>query len=115
MADLYTAERVIQDIDQLRRDLSGYHGQLVAYNDLRRHSENQRERIASLEALHATDTAKVASLCVENQKLRSWIKRLWHAARLMDANSHIEGMRLDDAFRAEFEVAMAALGVDLDA
>lgn len=47
------AEDVLQSIDQLRRDLSGYHGQLKAHNDLAKHCENQRKRIGELEGLYA--------------------------------------------------------------
>ena len=44
--------RVLTAIDQLRRDLSGYHGQLKAHNDLQTHCDRQRERIACLEGLY---------------------------------------------------------------
>lgn len=47
------ADDVLRDIDRLRRDLSGYHGQLKAHNDLQRHCDNQRERISELEGLYA--------------------------------------------------------------
>lgn len=47
------ADDVLRSIDQLRRDLSGYHGQLKAHNDLQRHCDNQRKRIAELEGLYA--------------------------------------------------------------
>lgn len=57
------ATDVLQAIDQLRRDLSGYHGQLKARDDLRRHCDNQRERIAQLEGLYAKTK-------FENDKLR---------------------------------------------
>ena len=61
------ATDVLQAIDQLRRDLSGYHGQLKAHNDLQRHCDHQRERIVELEAIHARDKA-------ENTKLRELVK-----------------------------------------
>ena len=57
------ATDVLQAIDQLRRDLSGYHGQIKAHDDLRRHCDNQRDRIAQLEGLYAKTKA-------ENDKLR---------------------------------------------
>lgn len=47
------ANDVLQAIDRLRRELSGYHGQLNAHNDLQRHCDNQRERISELEGLYA--------------------------------------------------------------
>ena len=56
------ATDVLQAVDQLRRDLSGYHGQLKAHNDLQRHCDHQRERIAELEAIHARDKAENAKL-----------------------------------------------------
>ena len=45
--------RVLTAIDQLRRDLTGYHGQLKAHSDLQVHCDRQRERIADLEGLYA--------------------------------------------------------------
>lgn len=52
------ADEVLQSIDQLRRDLSGYHGQLKAHDDLARHCENQRRRIGELEGLFAKAKAE---------------------------------------------------------
>lgn len=49
---------VLRAIDQLRHDLSGYHGQLKAHNDLQRHCDNQRERIAELEGLYEKTKAE---------------------------------------------------------
>ncbi len=72
---------VLRDIDQLRRDLSGYHGQLKAHNDLQRHCDNQRERITELEGLYAIvkqdrDAYKrqAEKFVVENVKLRELVK-----------------------------------------
>ena len=76
--------RILTAIDQLRRDLSGYHGQLKAHSDLQVHCDRQRERIADLEGLYAKakaerdETAMVFSkehdraefLMRENAKLR---------------------------------------------
>ena len=76
--------RVLTAIDQLRRDLTGYHGQLKAHSDLQVHCDRQRERIADLEGLYAKakaerdETAMAFSkehdraefLMVENAKLR---------------------------------------------
>ena len=56
------ADDVLHSIDQLRRDLSGYHGQLKAHNDLQRHCDNQRKRIGELEALYAGAKAEIAEL-----------------------------------------------------
>lgn len=64
------ATDVMCAIDQLRRDLSGYHGQLKAHNDLQRHCDNQRKRIVELEAIHARDKA-------ENDKLRELVRDMY--------------------------------------
>ena len=79
---------VLRDIDQLRRDLSGYHGQLKAHNDLQRHCDNQRERITELEGLYAIvkqdrDAYKrqAERFVVENVKLRELVRDLWPFAK----------------------------------
>ena len=64
------ATDVLQAIDQLRRDLSGYHGQLKAHNDLQAHCDHQRERIVQLEGLYAEAKA-------ENAKLRELFSSYW--------------------------------------
>lgn len=68
---------VLRAIDQLRRDLSGYHGQLVAHNELQRHCERQKEQLAALQAAHKPikderDLYKRQTdrLAAENAKLR---------------------------------------------
>jgi len=85
------ATDVLHAIDQLRRDLSGYHGQLKAHNDLQRHCDNQRKRIVELEGLYAKakaerdETAMAFSkehdraefLMRENAKLRELAKAAW--------------------------------------
>lgn len=76
------ATDVLRSIDQLRRDLSGYHGQLVAHNDLQRHCDNQRERLAALEGMYANVKSErnaykrqAERFVVENVKLRNLVKR----------------------------------------
>lgn len=64
------ADDVLRSIDQLRRDLSGYHGQLKAHNDLQRHCDNQRKRITELEGLYAEAKAENAKLRDELAKAR---------------------------------------------
>lgn len=78
---------VLRDIDQLRRDLSGYHGQLKAHNDLQRHCERQKEQLASLQAAHKLikderDAYKrqCSRLAAENAKLRELVDELWALA-----------------------------------
>lgn len=56
------ADDVLRSIDQLRRDLSVYHGQLKAHNDLQTHCDNQRKRIGELEVLYAKVKAEAAGL-----------------------------------------------------
>lgn len=67
-----TATDVLRSIDQLRRDLSGYHGQLKAHDDLQRHCDNQRKRIGELEVLYAGAKAEVA-------ELRELVRRMAYA------------------------------------
>lgn len=87
------ASAVLQAVDQLRRDLSGYHGQLKAHNDLQRHCDNQRKRITELEGLYAkakvenarlrsclSDDAENAKLIMgENAKLRELVEKMARA------------------------------------
>lgn len=84
------ATDVLQAIDQLRRDLSGYHGQLKAHNDLQRHCDHQRERIAELEAIHARDKAK-------NAKMRELVAKYSAAAKYLCGFSHCNECNLDCA------------------
>lgn len=73
------ATDVLTAIDQLRRDLSGYHGQLKAHNDLQRHCDNQRNRIVELEGLYAEAKS-------ENAKLRRKLEILRdHGIEIVDA------------------------------
>ena len=74
-----TATDVLCAIDQLRRDLSGYHGQLKAHDDLQRHCGNQRKRIAELEAIHARDAAEIAELKEQTRWMDQTDSR-WEAA-----------------------------------
>ena len=48
----------------------------------------------------------------ENAKLRELVVRIWNAARLMDANRQIDGMRVTDDLRAECEIAFNKLGIE---
>ena len=81
------ATDVLQAIDQLRRDLSGYHGQIKAHDDLRRHCDNQRDRIAQLEGLYAKTKA-------ENDKLR---KVASIVAYCMQAERDCDGCKMNGA------------------
>lgn len=65
--------RILTAIDQLRRDLSEYHGQLKAHSDLQTHCDRQRERIACLEGLYKKVKA-------ENARLRELVNELYPLA-----------------------------------
>ena len=78
------ADDVLRSIDQLRRDLSGYHEQLKAHNDLQRHCDRQREQLAALGAAHKPikderDAYKRQAdrLVAENAKLRDTAHKMW--------------------------------------
>ena len=73
------ATDVLQAIDQLRRDLTGYHGQLKAHNDLQLHCDNQRKRIGELEALYAGAKAEIAELKEQTRWMAQTDSR-WEAA-----------------------------------
>ena len=49
----------------------------------------------------------------ENERLRELVVRIWNAARLMDANSQIDGMRITDDLREECERAFKELGIEV--
>ena len=125
---------VLRAIDQLRRDLSGYHGQLKAHNDLQRHCDNQRERIVELEGLYAKakaerDEASMAFskehdraefLMRENTKLRELVRDMWRFTgaackkypRLFDPCTQGGQMVRPNAIYA-FEQRMRELGVEI--
>ena len=73
------AIEVLCAIDQLRRDLSGYHGQPKAHDDLQRHCDNQRKRIGELEVLYAGAKAEVAELKEQTRWMAQTDSR-WEAA-----------------------------------
>lgn len=70
---------ILDAIDRLRRELSGYHGQLKAHKDLAAHADNQRRRIGELEALYAGVKA-------ENAKLRELVRDMWALSCMDDAS-----------------------------
>lgn len=85
------ATDVLKAIDQLRRDLSGYHGQLKAHNDLQRHCERQKEQLAALQAVYKPikderDLYKRQAdrLAAENAKLRKLLLDVWNDAMQFD-------------------------------
>ena len=127
------AEDVLQSIDQLRRDLSGYHGQLKAHNDLARHCENQRKRIGELEGLYSKAKAEIAELreqtrwmeqtdsrweaavrdCeqakAENEKLRELVRFMWVA----DYAGHFSTLPEHQEHQAAVLQHMCELGVEV--
>lgn len=58
--------------------------------------------------------AENARLKAEKDELVELVCRIWNAARLMQANEHIAGMRITDEFRSECEAKFAKLGIDVD-
>ena len=50
----------------------------------------------------------------DNAKLRELVCRIWNDARLMDANRHIKGMRLNDIAVMEYKKKFAELGIDME-
>jgi hypothetical protein len=110
------ATDVLHAVDQLRRDLSGYHGQLKAHNDLQRHCDNQRKRIVELEAIHARDKA-------ENAKLRELVLDMMRFFEDGDYCTACEKVAECDAqeeydddclMRGVFHARMRELGVEVD-
>lgn len=92
---------VLKSIDQLRRDLSGYHGQLKAHNDLQRHCDRQREQLAALGAAHKPIKAErdaykrqAERLAADNAKLRELVREAVDAASLKDMRDWRYGKRL---------------------
>ena len=90
------ASLVLDSIDRLRRDLSGYHGQLKAHNDLQTHCDRQRERIAALEALHKRDM----ELQTENAKLQEE-RDHWHIEQVHAYGNWEDANKRDIELEAE--------------
>lgn len=63
------ATLVMRSIDRLRQALEGYIDQLESFDKLQTHCDRQRERIATLEAIHKRDKGMVAEL---RQELAKW-------------------------------------------
>lgn len=125
-----TATDVLRAIDQLRRDLSGYHGQLKAHDDLQRHCDNQRRRIGELERLYAGAKTEVAELkeqtrwiCqtdsrwkaavrdleqakAENAKLRELVKSMYY---------DLTNMTFTPDWVTDYEADMRELGIEVGA
>lgn len=129
---------VLRAIDQLRHDLSGYHGQLKAHNDLQRHCDNQRERIAELEGLYANAKAerdeaamsfskerdRAEFLMRENAKLRELVQDIyevmWACAEQRCTHRHdgcfrVRGNHGDICVseRCWYEDRMSELGIEV--
>jgi hypothetical protein len=104
------ATDVLYAIDQLRRDLSGYHGQLKAHNDLQRHCDHQRERIVELEAIHARDKA-------ENAKLRELVRHMHTCMEHYEPDGSVSCDRCpldNDTGDCDYEQRMSELGIEVD-
>lgn len=79
------------------------------------------EHVTSLEQLVTIEDMsfeergeRLADLMFENVKLRKLCSDIWRCARLLDANKHIDGMRISDKFREECERAFAELGIEVN-
>lgn len=46
--------------------------------------------------------------------LEELVVNIWNVARLMDANRHIDGMRITEEFRRECEKAFKELGIEVE-
>ena len=128
------ATDVLQAIDQLRRDLTGYHGQLKAHTDLQRHCDNQRKRIGELEALYAGAKAEITELKeqtrwmaqtdsrweaavrdleqakAENAKLRELVRYMWFA----DYAGHFSTLPEHQEHQATVWQRMRELGIEVE-
>ena len=72
-----------------------------------------RKELAVNEPLFETLNAANDRLIYENMKLRELVRDLWRDARLLDANSHIDGMRLGDSKVEDYMRRMRELGVEV--
>lgn len=107
---------VLNAIDQLRRDLTGYHGQLKVHDDLQRHCERQKEQLAALQAIHKPikderDLYKrqADKLAAENAKLRELI-RDWYELAVGGADSLTDWNHA----QADLEQRMRELGIEVE-
>lgn len=48
-----------------------------------------------------------------NIELREMVRDIWNQARLLDANAHIDGIRLTEQARDEYMSRMEELGVEI--
>lgn len=106
---------VLRAIDQLRRDLSGYHGQLKAHNDLQRHCDNQRERIAELEGLYEKAKAERDEAAMSFSKERDRAEFLMREnAKLRELVVEIYEDQCDNSERWRYRDRMRELGIEVD-
>ena len=68
------------------------------------------------QAIAATvdQSEEIERLETENAKLRELVCRIWNDVRLMDANRHIKGMRLNDIAVMEYKQKFAELGIEVE-
>lgn len=101
------ATDVLHAIDQLRRDLSGYHGQLKAHNDLQRHCDSQRKRIGELEGLYAKAKEEIAGL-------RELVQDYDRMLASMNALCDCDFVPLNDAVLLGLRSRMYKLGIEVE-
>ena len=73
-------------------------------------SEKLREEFDKMDKWHS---AELIAAMKENAKLRQLVRDMWHDARLLDANSHMDGMRLSDSKAEDYMRRMRELGVEV--
>ena len=91
-----------REIEKLQADNAKLHNNAELLREMQRH-EHVRVQCYMSENVKLRD---------ENTRLRERLRKVWNAARLLQANGQIEGMRITDEFRAECEADFAELGVD---
>lgn len=125
------ATDVLYAIDQLRRDLGGYHGQLKAHNDLQRHCDHQRERIVELEGLYAEAKAERDDIAIvfskehdraefltrRNAKLRELVRHMHTCMEHYEPDGSVSCDRCpldNDTGDCDYEQRMSELGIEVD-
>ena len=94
----------------LAEEVTHLHGHL---DKLKAENAELRKELAVNEPLFETLNDANDGLLAENAELRELVRDMWHDARLLDANGHIDGMRLSDSKAEDYKRRMEELGVDV--
>lgn len=70
-------------------------------------------RASNFAAKHAVSQSLLEAALDENAKLRELVCELWHHARLLDANEHIDGLRITSERAEEYRRRLAELGIEV--